>query len=213
MSVKAVIFDLDGTITRPYFDFDAIREEMGLARDAGPVLELMQKMPRPERRRAEQILHHHERLAVERSVLNTGARQTLETLRRAGIRIGVLTRNRRCNALAVARKHGLVFDVVVARDDGPVKPDAFGVLRICQQFGVSARQTLVVGDYLFDILAARSAGAVAVLLLNDEKAAGFADQADFTIHRIDELLDIVASKNNPSTFSQSPGARDEIPRC
>ena len=25
MPFKAVIFDLDGTITRPYFDFDAIR--------------------------------------------------------------------------------------------------------------------------------------------------------------------------------------------
>jgi len=28
MPIKAVIFDLDGTITEPYFDFDAIREEI-----------------------------------------------------------------------------------------------------------------------------------------------------------------------------------------
>ena len=44
MSIKAVIFDLDGTITEPYFDFDAIRDEMGLDRNSGPVLETMQRM-------------------------------------------------------------------------------------------------------------------------------------------------------------------------
>jgi len=49
MPIKAVIFDLDGTITRPYFDFDAIREEMGLDRNSGPVLEAMEKRPWPNR--------------------------------------------------------------------------------------------------------------------------------------------------------------------
>ena len=44
MSIKAVIFDLDGTITQPYFDFDAIRQEIGLAKDSGPLLESMEKM-------------------------------------------------------------------------------------------------------------------------------------------------------------------------
>ena len=56
MPVKAVIFDLDGTITEPFFDFDAIREEIGMSRDAGPILEAMQKMPLGERKGAEQIL-------------------------------------------------------------------------------------------------------------------------------------------------------------
>jgi len=30
MQIKAVIFDLDGTITQPFFNFDDIREEIGL---------------------------------------------------------------------------------------------------------------------------------------------------------------------------------------
>jgi len=42
MPIKAVIFDLDGTITQPYFDFDAIREEIGLPRDSGPILEIIE---------------------------------------------------------------------------------------------------------------------------------------------------------------------------
>ncbi len=80
MSIKAVIFDLDGTITQPYFDFDAIREEIGLARDSGPVLESMEKMTAQERQEAERILHYHEDKAVAESQLNAGAGQTLSAL-------------------------------------------------------------------------------------------------------------------------------------
>lgn len=191
MQIKAVIFDLDGTITQPYFDFDAIREEMGLARDSGPVLESMRKMNQQQHQRAEEILHFHEEQAVIESELNAGAKRTLSALRKAGIRIGILTRNKRRNALAIGKKHKLKFDAVVGREEGPVKPDGFGVLQICRQFGVRPQETLMVGDYLFDLLCAKEAGAVAVLLNNHERAGEFAEHADFTIERIDQILEII----------------------
>jgi HAD superfamily hydrolase (TIGR01509 family) len=194
MPIKAVIFDLDGTITQPYFDFDAIREEMGLSKDSGPVLESMEKMTPKQRQRAEKILHFHEQRAVIESILNPGAKQTLETLRKAGISIGILTRNRRSNAIAIANKHNLKFDAIVDREDGPVKPDAFGVLQICRQFGLKPEQTLVVGDYLFDVLSAKAAGAIAVLLANHKRADEFAVHADFRIEKIDQVLQIIKEK-------------------
>jgi len=196
MSIKAVIFDLDGTITQPYFDFDAIREEIGLARDSGPVLESMDNMPPQQRKEAEEILHYHEQKAVIESKLNAGAGQTLSALRAAGIHVGVLTRNKRGNALAIARKHKLKFDAVVGREDGPVKPDAFGVLRLCRQFGVEPAETLLVGDYLFDLLCARAAGAIAVLLANHSRAGEFAEHADFCIENIGEILQIIGDKKH-----------------
>jgi HAD superfamily hydrolase (TIGR01549 family) len=196
MWIRAVIFDLDGTITRPFFDFDAIRAEMGLDKDAGPVWEAMAKMPPEQRRQAEDILDFHEQRAVRESELNPGAKETLQALRKADIPIGILTRNRRSNALAVAKKHGLEFDAVVDREDGPVKPDAFGVLRICEHFGVRPAQTLVVGDYLFDMLCAKAAGALAVLLLNSSRAAEYAEHADFTIEKIEQVLQIINKENS-----------------
>ncbi len=194
MSIKAVIFDLDGTVTQPFFDFDAIREEMGLERNSGPVLEAMEKMTPQQRQSAEEILHFHEQRAVTESRLNAGAKWTLSALRAAGIHIGILTRNRRSNALAIARKHNLKFDAIVDREDGPVKPDAFGVLRICEKFGVRPEETLVVGDYLFDLLCAKAAGAIAVLLANNKQADEFAEHADFCIERIDQILQIIEDK-------------------
>ena len=195
MPIKAVIFDLDGTITQPYFDFDAIRQEIGLARDSGPLLELMEKMTPQRRREAERILHYHEEKAVTESKLNFGAEKTLSALREAGIHVGILTRNKRDNAFAIARKHHLEFDAVIGREDGPVKPDAFGVLQLCSRFGVEPRETLLVGDYLFDLLSAKAAGAVAVLLANHNQADQFAEHADFCIENIDEILEIITNRN------------------
>ncbi len=194
MSIKAVIFDLDGTITQPNFDFDAIREEIGLAKDSGPVLESMEKMTAQQRQDAEKILYYHEQKAVTESKLNANAKQTLSAIRAAGIHIGVLTRNKRSNALAIARKHKLKFDAVIGREDGPVKPDAFGVLQLSRQFGVKPEETLLVGDYLFDLLCAKAAGAVAVLLVNHEQAEEFTEHADFCIEDISRVLEIIDSK-------------------
>lgn len=197
MPIRAVIFDLDGTITQPYFDFDAIREEIGIGKDEGPVLEAMAQMTVAQRQRAERILHRHEEQALEASILNPGAAETLGELRRRAIPVGILTRNRKCNAQAIARKHGLDFDSVVGREDGPVKPDAFGVLHLCRRFGVNPAETLLVGDYLYDLQCARAAGATAVLIANHRQAPQFAAEADFTIDRLDELLGIIDAQDRP----------------
>ena len=193
MTIKAVIFDLDGTITRPYLDFDKIREEMGLSADSGPVLESMLKMDRDSYEEAERILRRYEQKAVEESELNPGAKETISALREAGVRIGVLTRNKKSNAEAVASKHGLEFDAVVGREEGPAKPDSFGVLRLCEEFGVEPGESMVVGDYLFDLLSARAGGAVPVLLKNDHQPDEFAEHADFCIENIEQILQIVGS--------------------
>ncbi|MBN1507791.1 MAG: HAD family hydrolase [Sedimentisphaerales bacterium] len=196
MPIRAVIFDLDGTITEPYLDFDAIREEIGVARESGPILEIMEKMSPEQRQRAEAILHSHEDKALAASKLNVGVRETLDELRRRGIQIGILTRNRKCNAVAIGERHHVQFDAIVGREDGPVKPDAFGVRHLCQCFGVQSAESLLVGDYLHDLLCARAAGAVPVLLANHPRAPEFAPHADFVIENLREILQIVDDKNS-----------------
>jgi len=193
MKIKAVIFDLDGTITEPYLDFDKIRAEIGLIPDAGPLLETMEKMSAADRKKAEEILYKHEQSAIEHSVLNAGAPETLKQLRQRGIHIGIMTRNTRLNASAVAKKHNIEFDAVVDRNDGPVKPDPFGVKRLCKFFKVKPQQTLVVGDYLFDLQSAKAAGATAVLIKTGKNAEQFAALADYMIDSLPQIIDIINS--------------------
>ena len=192
MNIQAVIFDLDGTITQPYFDFDAIREEIGIPRNGGAVVEALEQMSPARRKRAEEILHYHEQKAIAESRLNPGAKETIDALRQAGIRVGVLTRNQRDNAVAVARMHNLDFDTILGREDGPAKPDAFGVLHLCERFSIPPRQTMLVGDYLFDLQCARTAGAIAVWLNNNHHNQDFGEHADFSVDNIGEILDIIS---------------------
>lgn len=194
MDIKAVIFDLDGTITEPYFDFDAIRLEMGLAIDSGPILEAMEKMTPAQKDKTLKILHYHEQKAVDDSQLNDSAKPTLEKLKRKGLFVGIITRNTTQNTLAVAKKHGLTFDAIYSREDGPVKPDSYGVEFLCKKFSVKPNQTLVVGDYLFDLLCAKQCGAYSVLLENSKNADKFHEYSDFRIKKLNQLFDIIDDK-------------------
>jgi len=196
MKIKTVIFDLDGTITKPFFDFDSIRKEIGMDANGGPILEAMEKMTDPQRLRTQTILKKHEEKAVRESTLNSGAREALDELRKNSISIGILTRNIKDNAIAIAKKHNLRFDAIVDRNDGPVKPDAFGVLKLCDMLGSVPGETLVVGDYLFDLLSAKAAGAVPVLIKNHDKAEQFREHAEYVITALDEVLKIIEDINH-----------------
>jgi HAD superfamily hydrolase (TIGR01549 family) len=191
MVVKTVIFDLDGTITEPFLNFDVIREDMGFGPEDGPILEMMEKMNPEQLAATNAVLHKHESEAVEKSTLNDGAKETLAKLRHHGINIGILTRNTRNNALAVESKHELKFDAIVAREDGPVKPDSFGVLKLCEHFACKPQETMVVGDFLYDLLSAKAAGAISILINNHKDAKDFRAHADYTINALGELVAII----------------------
>jgi HAD superfamily hydrolase (TIGR01549 family) len=191
MAIEAVIFDLDGTLTQPFLDFDVIRDEMGLDPDGEPILEAMEAMTAAQLEHAHAVLHVHEERAVEQSRLHHGAKETIDALRRLGLPVGVLTRNKRENALRVARKHGLVFDGVLGREDGPAKPDAHGILSLCKRFCVKPPKTLMVGDYVHDLQCAQAAGAIAVLIKSHPNAESFEHYADFTIANLSSIIQIV----------------------
>lgn len=191
MAIKAVIFDLDGTLTQPCLDFNAIRSEMGLEPDGLPILEAMAIMTPEQLDLAHHVLFKHEEWAVEQSVLQTGAKDTIDRLRGQGLPVGVLTRNKRENAQRVAQKHDLVFDAVMGREDGPAKPDAHGIHMMCNTFGVAPHETLMVGDYIHDLECARAAGAVGVLMKTHPKAGCFEQFADFSIEKLHTILQIV----------------------
>lgn len=191
MAIKSVIFDLDGTITAPFLDFELIRKEMGISDDALSILEVLDEMPGAERQKALAILEYHEDLAADNSTLNAGARETLKALGQWRIKIGILTRNKRSNVIAVQQKHRLYFDAIYAREDGPVKPHAHGVLHLCGLFGCGPAETLVVGDFIDDLTCARNAGAKAVLIKTHKNADLFTEYADFTISTLDKVLPII----------------------
>lgn len=185
-----VIFDLDGTLTEPQFDFDAIRSEIGVT---GPILEALPGLSPDRREAAQAILARHEREAAGRSILRQGAVEVLQACRDRGFSTAILTRNSRESLNTAIERHALSVDATRTRDDGAIKPAAEPVLSICDELSASPKNSWMVGDYLFDVLAGNAAGTQTVLLVDDGEMPSFAGQADFVIPRLLELLGIMDS--------------------
>ena len=206
--LRAVLFDFDGTLTRPgALDFPAVKREVGCPPD-GLVLEWIEALPAgAQRDTALAALERFELAAAAGSEPNAGAERVIRRLRAQGLKIGVLTRNglpavRR----ALARFRDLDagdLDVIVTRDDGiPPKPAPDGVLHAAAAMGVPPEETLVVGDYVLDMKAGRAAGALTAYLTNGGAGGlagigahklGCPEDAicDFVVHSLAELDDVV----------------------
>lgn len=190
MSRSAIIFDLDGTLTRPMLDFDLIRREIGIA--SGPILEALERMTPGDRAQAEQVLERHESHAAENSVLYEGAVEVVAQLRDRGCPVAILTRNARRWVDVVLTKHAIEVDAIRTREDGAIKPSAAPVLALCAQLGAAPAESWMIGDYLFDIQSGRQAGARTVLMIGDAPPPTFAGEADYVIRRLPELLALLA---------------------
>ena len=86
------------------------------------------------------------------------------------------------------------FDLVMGGDSGPErKPSPQALVSALSKLGVPAEETLMVGDTLYDMEAARGAGVKTVAVTYGYGPPGFADGADFTMDQFPELLDIVTT--------------------
>jgi hydrogenase expression/formation protein HypE len=202
--LRAVLFDFDGTLTRPgALDFAAIKRELGCPPERF-VLEWVRDLADgPERRRALGALERFELDAAAASAPNEGAEDLVLRLRDLGVAVGILTRNGRVAVDAALRRFPSLapkdFDVILTRDDGLApKPAPDGVVHAARVMGARPGETLVVGDYLLDVQAGRAAGAVTAYLVNGgggvrdvENAVPDAADCDFVVGRLEELDDVV----------------------
>jgi len=186
---SAVIFDLDGTLTRPILDFDAIRAEIGGIQ--GPILEALSALSFERRARAEAILERHEREAAQQAQLYEGAVEVLAECRRRGHPLAILTRNARVNLFAVLERFGITIDASRTREDGAIKPSPEPVLSLCAELGAAPADSWMVGDFRFDIQSGRAAGAKTVLMIGDGPEPDYAHEADHVISALPELLEVV----------------------
>lgn len=179
MPLRAMLFDLDGTITKPLLDFPAIKRDIGLPADSF-ILEAMEAMTPADRRRAMDIVERHERQAAAKSELNDGAKQLLDELARRGIATGVITRNSGESLETVLRLHGLSFAVAVTRDQAEPKPSPAGIRLALKQLGAAAEEAVYVGDHAIDVKAGRAAGTRTIWITNGHRPTP-APEADWEV--------------------------------
>lgn len=94
-----------------------------------------------------------------------GARAALDALSsRANIVLGIATGKSQRGVRAVLGHHGLLarFHTIKTADDAPSKPHPGMVQAAMQEAGIGPRDTIVVGDTVYDVAMARAAGARAI---------------------------------------------------
>jgi HAD superfamily hydrolase (TIGR01509 family) len=164
---RAILFDMDGTLTAPMLDFPRIKAEMGIG--SRPILEALAEMSPEARRVAEEILHRHEEQAAADSTLNAGCVELLDWLAARHIHVALITRNSLSSVRTVLQRHRLSIDVLITRDDGRFKPDPHPLHLACQRLNMPAANVWMVGDGRYDVEAGVAAGIKTVWVSHDRE--------------------------------------------
>jgi phosphoglycolate phosphatase len=189
MPIKAVIFDLDGTVASFNLDyktvralvkgylmnrgvpasilslnesvFEMLRKTEIWARNSGKSEEFLEAV----RREASAMTEMYELEAAGSTSLLPGVVDTLKALRAMGLRIGLCTINSEKSVDRILERFGVadLFDVTISRNQVMhVKPDPEHLDAALKILGVSPEETVVIGDSCVDMQSAKGVGAVAV---------------------------------------------------
>lgn len=195
--IQAVLFDFDGTLTKPgALDFSVIKQTVGCPPDQ-PVLEFIEGLPDTvQQKRARSILEQFEISAAMNAEPNPGAEDLILYLRSNNLRIGIISRNSlQCiqQSLKNFKNIGQAdFDLIISRDE-PVKPkpSGDGLLLAATKMMVDISRLLMVGDYVFDVQSGKNAGAITVFLDNRPESQSKTIESDYTISELKEIKKIV----------------------
>jgi phosphoglycolate phosphatase len=189
MRVKAVIFDLDGTLANFNLDYKTVRAEVksylikrGVPASAVSVKESVFEMLRKTeifarnsnkpakfleevRNEAFAMTEKYELEAAASTSLMPGALETLKALRRMNLKIGLCTINSEKAVNYILNRFGITdyFDVTVPRNKvNQFKPHPEHIETALKALGASANDTVIVGDSITDMQSAKELKAFAV---------------------------------------------------
>jgi hydrogenase expression/formation protein HypE len=163
--VRAVIFDMDGTLVDSTYDWPAIRRALKVS--GSSIIDELNGLPEPERSARWAELEEIESRATDLAAVHAGAAELLDLLDAKGLSTALVTNNNEANTRRLLDRFGLRFTVVMTRDSGLWKPSGAPVAEAARRLEVPADRCLGVGDSHYDILAARDAGLRAVCMLHD----------------------------------------------
>ncbi len=218
--IKAVLFDLDGTLVDSLTDLaDGVNHaiaQRGFATHpveafkyfVGDGIPKMIERALPENCRdaatvdkiKKDFLEYYSQHYADNTYAYNGMPELVNTLKKQGYIIAVVTNKQQDMADEVVKSlYGNVFDLIFGKREGiPAKPDPTAALMAMKQLGVKPEECVFIGDSGMDVATAVNSGAVPV-----GELWGFRDReellkngAKYIIEKPQQLLDIIEELKN-----------------
>jgi HAD superfamily hydrolase (TIGR01509 family) len=186
------ILDWDGVLAETRLDFAPIRAKYFDGRFV-PLFEAVETLPPPLGEQLKKDIYDVEMAGAETAEAVEGARELIDWLETNEIPWCVVSRNCMDSITLAAEKARLKLPPVVrSRDIPPVKPAPEALWSAAEQILVPAKECVMVGDFVYDLVGARRAGMRAVLVQRPE--AEWKHWADVSYDRLSQF---VVSLKNP----------------
>lgn len=188
-NIKLIIFDFDGTIYHLGINWGSIRKSLGVSNDES-LGDLIQTYVENNNAEKLSIITNAELEDVGDRTLHSDVVDVLCRLYDKEIRLAVFTRNSRMAVEKALRDTAIEGKVrIVGREDVVAqKPNPEGIYKLMEQEGVSADETVLVGDTYHDVKSANSASIRAIIVKND--------QLEFRPEGADEYIDSLKDLTN-----------------
>ena len=216
--IKAVLFDLDGTLVNSLFDLGASTnyalEKMGFPTHetekfkifVGDGMAKLIERALPENKRDGETINttlqifmeHYRAHYVDETVPYDGILELLDKL--TGVKKAVISNKADEMVIPLTKKLlGDRFDIVCGKREGyPTKPDPTLTLEIIEKLGVASNECIFVGDSGMDMAVAKNSGCVALGVLwgfrSEEEL--LLNGADYIAKKPAEILEIIKEINN-----------------
>lgn len=173
--LKGIVFDMDGTLTVPVIDFQAMyravlgHDEYLAVKSKSPsgidILHHIESWSPDKQRRAYEVIADYEKQGLDRLQIMPGAAELCSFLDSRNIRRGLITRNVKDAVDLFHERFNVKFSPALSREYRPYKPDPAPLLHICSTWEVQSNEVMMIGDSLKDDVACgKQAGAFTCLL-------------------------------------------------
>ncbi len=221
LKTDAVLFDLDGTLVITNIDFALMKRKMidyatakGLGsetlaeRDILQIVEDTVTYLKSQGKLEEARSAYDDMMALLRDIELEHARDTkevpgacdtVERLRKGGVKIGIVTRNCREAANISLSMVGIRPDTMICREDTRThKPDPMPAVMALGALGAKAETSVMVGDHLMDIQSGKAAKMMTIGFLGDDRADDYFNSAGptFTARDMSGVLDAIVGINS-----------------
>lgn len=202
------LFDMDGTLVKFKLDFEYLKqvtrkilEENRIQIEMkGSLIETLKEL-RSEFseeeaysefvKKIENIVVQHEIEASEKAEAFPHSIDLLTSLKSKGKNIGIVTRNNKAASINTLKVTGLIeyMDVIVTREDvEKVKPDPEHVEVAIKHLEKKAKDTVVIGDHRYDVLAGKRAGCFTIGVLSGVSSEDLLNDADLIVTSLEEII-------------------------